>query len=70
MEVLVSSQNAWNIFFWPMLVLTKPEIQTLPIGPTSFVDIEGGIKWRPLMSAASVASLPALIVYAVGRSIS
>jgi sn-glycerol 3-phosphate transport system permease protein len=59
--------NAWNIFFWPMLVLTKPEMQTLPIGLMSFVDIEWGIKWGPLMSAASTASLPALIVYAVGQ---
>jgi len=59
--------NAWNIYFWPLLILTEPEMQTLPIGLMNFIDTEFGIKWGPLMAAASTASVPALILYAIGQ---
>jgi ABC-type glycerol-3-phosphate transport system permease component len=59
--------NAWNIYFWPMLILTELEMQTLPIGLSNFTDPEFGIVWGALMAAASVASLLALAFYAIGQ---
>jgi len=59
--------NAWNIYFWPMLILSKIEMQTIPIGLSNFADPEFGILWGVLMATASVASLFALTFYAIGQ---
>jgi sn-glycerol 3-phosphate transport system permease protein len=55
--------NAWNAYFWPLLVLSEPNAQTLPIGLRSFLDAEGGIEWGQLMAAATLASMPALAAF-------
>lgn len=55
--------NAWNAYFWPLLVLSEPTAQTLPIGLRSFLDAELGIEWGQLMAAATLASIPALAAF-------
>jgi sn-glycerol 3-phosphate transport system permease protein len=55
--------NAWNAYFWPLLVLSEPTAHTLPIGLRSFLDAELGIEWGQLMAAATLASLPALVAF-------
>jgi sn-glycerol 3-phosphate transport system permease protein len=55
--------NAWNAYFWPLLVLSEPAAQTLPIGLRSFLDAELGIEWGQLMAAATLASIPALAAF-------
>lgn len=55
--------EAWNLFFWPMLVLTEQKMQTLPIAMLHFQDPEAGMLWGELMAMASLISLPTLIVY-------
>lgn len=59
--------NAWNQYFWPFLVLTQPEVQTLPLGLQRFGSSEGGASWGPLMAVATIASLPALVMYVLGQ---
>lgn len=56
--------EAWNLYFWPLLVLTKPESRTLTIGLKQFLDFEMGNRWGPFMATATLASLPVMIVYA------
>jgi sn-glycerol 3-phosphate transport system permease protein len=67
LTVLIAIE-AWNIFFWPMLVLSKESMHTLPIGLTSFQDSEAGVFWGPLMAAATITSIPMLTLYAIARS--
>ncbi len=55
--------NAWNAYFWPLLVLSEPTAKTLPIGLRSFLDAELGIEWGQLMAAATLASIPALAAF-------
>ncbi len=53
---------AWNEFFWSMIALSRPRMFTLPIGLRALqgaYDIDYGI----LMAGASLATLPALVVY-------
>ena len=50
--------EAWNLFFWPMLVLTEQSMQTLPIAMLHFQDPEAGMLWGELMAMASLISLP------------
>jgi sn-glycerol 3-phosphate transport system permease protein len=56
--------EAWNLYFWPLLVLTRPESRTLTIGLKQFLDFEMGNRWGPFMATATLASLPVMIVYA------
>lgn len=55
--------EAWNLYFWPLLVLTKPESRTLTVGLKQFLDFEMGNRWGPFMATATLASLPVMIVY-------
>ena len=56
--------ESWNIYFWPLLVLTKPESRTLTVGLKQFLDFEMGNRWGPFMATATLASLPMMVVYA------
>ena len=55
--------ESWNIYFWPLLVLTKPETSTLTIGLRGFMDFEMGNLWGPFMATATMASLPMIVIY-------
>lgn len=59
--------NAWNQYFWPLLVLTRPEVQTIPLGLQRFASGEAGTSWGPLMAVATTASVPALAVYLIAQ---
>ncbi|MEG2622549.1 MAG: carbohydrate ABC transporter permease, partial [Clostridia bacterium] len=39
--------DAWNQYFWPLLVLSKPESRTLTVGLQQFLDHEAGNRWGP-----------------------
>lgn len=56
--------ESWNLYFWPLLVLTKPESRTLTVGLKQFLDFEMGNRWGPFMATATLASLPMMVVYA------
>ena len=55
--------NAWNMYFWPLLVLSKPVAQTIAIGIRQFLDAELGYAWGELSAAATLASLPTMVIY-------
>lgn len=59
--------NAWNMYFWPLLVLTEKTAQTLPLGLRHFTDAEAGNAWGLLMAGATLASLPPLLAYALAQ---
>lgn len=54
----------WTAFFWPLIVVTSPELYTLPVGLSSFA-VEQSIQWEMIMTGAAVATLPTLIVFIV-----
>ena len=55
--------DSWNLYFWPMLVLTKPESRTMTIALRQFLDFEMGNRWGPFMATATLASLPVIVAY-------
>jgi sn-glycerol 3-phosphate transport system permease protein len=59
--------NTWNQYLWPLLVATDKHMKTLPVGMQEFVSLEGGTNWGPLMAAASMAIVPALIAYIIAQ---
>lgn len=55
--------NTWNQYFWPLLVLHSPEQYTFPLGLQRFVHAEAGNNWGELMAAATMASVPVIMLY-------
>jgi sn-glycerol 3-phosphate transport system permease protein len=55
--------DGWNLYFWPLLVLVRPEVRTLTIGLQQFLDHEAGNRMGPFMATATLASLPVIILY-------
>jgi sn-glycerol 3-phosphate transport system permease protein len=55
--------DGWNLYFWPLLVLSRPEARTLTIGLQQFLDSDSGNRWGPFMATAALASLPIIILY-------
>jgi multiple sugar transport system permease protein len=57
--------TAWNEFFFALVLLKTPEKQTLPVVLTHFIGAEGVADLGPLAAAASLATLPSLVVFAL-----
>ncbi|GAB7388470.1 carbohydrate ABC transporter permease [Bacillaceae bacterium] len=54
--------NHWNEYYWPLMVLTDKEKLTLPIALVHFQN-EGIYEWVPTMAAATMSTIPVLILY-------
>jgi sn-glycerol 3-phosphate transport system permease protein len=61
LAILFFIQN-WNEYFWPLLV-ARDRATTLPLGLARFVSAEGGTLFGPLMAAATLATLPAALLF-------
>lgn len=54
----------WTAFFWPLIVTTRADLYTLPVGLSSFA-VEQSIQWEKIMTGASTATLPTLIIFLI-----
>jgi len=55
----------WNAFLWPLIVVQDPLMRTLPVGLSQFSYGEAGSRWELIMTGASIATLPVLVVFAI-----
>ncbi len=53
---------AWNNFLWPFIVITNPDMMTLPVG-LSQVQTAYGIRYAQIMASAVLGGLPLLVVF-------
>lgn len=51
----------WNAFIWPLIVTTKLDMMTLPVG-LQFFSSENGSAWHLIMTGASLSVIPLLII--------
>ncbi len=60
--------TAWNSFMWPLIVTNSEAIRTLPLG---LADFKGSFReitdWGALASYSVICSVPAIIVFLLGR---
>jgi sn-glycerol 3-phosphate transport system permease protein len=61
LSILVFLQ-AWNEYFWPLLVTKKSEDSMIQVGLQLFLQAEGNA-WGPLMAAATMSMLPVFVLY-------
>jgi multiple sugar transport system permease protein len=52
----------WTAFIWPLIVTTSRDLYTLPVGLSSFA-VEQAIQWELIMTGASLATIPTLLVF-------
>jgi len=58
--------GAWEDFLWPLVVVSSPEVETLPLLLDRFVG-SGIIQFGPLMAATFLAILPVLVFFALNQ---
>lgn len=54
--------DSWNDFLWPVIVINSERLRTLPVGIAFFKD-PYRISFGPLMAAASISTVPTIVVY-------
>ncbi|PCH79833.1 MAG: sugar ABC transporter permease [Hyphomicrobiales bacterium] len=54
----------WTAFLWPLIVTNDPNLYTIPVGLSSFAQ-ETEIEWELIMTGASLATIPTLIVFLI-----
>ncbi len=53
--------GSWNDFLWPLLMLDKPEMQTLTVG-LSTLQTRWGTQWPQMMAGSLVSIIPILLI--------
>lgn len=54
----------WNAYIWPLIVTRSQETRTLPVG-VAFFSSEAGSAFNLIMTAASMATIPVLLVFII-----
>ncbi len=54
----------WNAYLWPLIIASQRQFYTLPVG-LSFFRGESTVEWEKIMTAASLATIPLLIVFII-----
>jgi multiple sugar transport system permease protein len=54
---------SWNDFMGPLIYLTRQETFTLSLGLQFFQSQHGGTQWNALMAAATLMTVPIIILY-------
>lgn len=57
--------NAWNEFFFALVMLKSPDLVTLQVSLARFRGIEGLARWGPLAAGSLIAIIPTLLVFAL-----
>lgn len=57
--------NAWNMYLWPLLVTSTPEMRTVQIG-ISMLQFEEFTAWNIVLAGVSLVLLPSLIFLVLG----
>lgn len=64
--VILTFMSSWDSFFWPLIVLSSPNNQTLPIGLSLFQD-QFVVTQSFILAVSTIATIPVLIVFAVAQ---
>jgi sn-glycerol 3-phosphate transport system permease protein len=60
---LVSIVYEWNDYLWPLLVIDRPEMMTLPVGLTLLMNFDGVPDWGVIMAGTVLVTVPVLAVF-------
>src|SRR5260221_12385 len=63
---IFSFMASWNSFLWPLLVVSDPQIMTLPLG-LSTLQGQYTTAWNQLMAGTVLSIIPIVIVYILAQ---
>ena len=55
--------QAWNEFVFALVIMTRPESETLPIWLRSFVPVTKATDWSVVMAASTLMAVPVIIFF-------
>jgi multiple sugar transport system permease protein len=61
---ILTFQFWWGAFFWPLIIISSPELYTLPLGLALFQDANRTV-WNLIMAGSVLASLPLIVLFLV-----
>lgn len=59
--------SSWNEFFFALVIIQDPALQTAPLLLARFVGAEGSVQLGPLAATALVTTLPSLIIFGIAQ---
>jgi multiple sugar transport system permease protein len=59
---LITFENSWNNFLWPLLVTTRDDLRVIQVGLAVFQQTEG-TQWAFLMAGSALATLPMIVLF-------
>lgn len=63
-HAIFTFQAVWEDFFWPLIIISDPELYTVPLGLTLFV-VKNRTVWDQLMAGSVLVTLPVLLVFLI-----
>jgi ABC-type glycerol-3-phosphate transport system permease component len=60
---IITFLGSWNNFLWPLIVVSKGDLFTLPVGMTVFTQPMRAPYWTYIMAVSTVATLPVVLVF-------
>ena len=55
-------REAWDMYIWPLIIVTKDSLRTLPLGISLFMS-SFGTAWDQLMAVAAIGTLPMVLLF-------
>ena len=59
---LLTFQDSWNNFLWPLLVTTRDDLRVIQVGLAVFQQ-EGTTQWAYLMAGTTLATVPMVLLF-------
>jgi multiple sugar transport system permease protein len=63
-HAIFTFQYVWEDFFWPLIIISDPDLYTVPLGLTLFV-VKNRTVWDQLMAGSVLVTLPVLLVFLI-----
>ncbi len=55
-------REAWDMYIWPLIIVTQDSLRTLPLGISLFMS-SFGTAWDQLMAVAAIGTLPMILLF-------
>ncbi|GAB3709028.1 carbohydrate ABC transporter permease [Mariniluteicoccus flavus] len=59
--------SAWNEFFFALVIIQDPALETAPLLLARYVGAEGSVNLGPLSATALLTTLPGLLIFAIAQ---
>jgi multiple sugar transport system permease protein len=63
---ILSFTGSWEDFLWPLVTVSSPSMQTLPLALNAFASTSS-TQYGPLMASTFLTMIPVLLIFALGQ---